>query len=118
MSNKRILPALILAGCVGFLGLHRLYAGRFRTGFLQMGLFVIGAAVCVPAFGSQLASLQTLQTIDQIEDWAQSHPVQPLPVLLATILLLIPSIWALIDCYSLIARKFLDGAGEKITRWI
>jgi len=26
--------------------------------------------------------------------------------------------WAIIDCYSLIARKFKDGAGNKMTRWI
>ncbi len=118
MSNKRILPALVLAGCVGFLGLHRFYAGRYRTGALQLVLFVIGAAIGMATFGGQLASLEALQTIDQIEDWAQSHPIQPVPVLLVTILLVIPSVWALIDCYSLIARKFRDGAGEKITRWI
>jgi hypothetical protein len=110
MTNKRILPALILAGCVGFLGLHRLYAGRFKTGLLQMVLFVIGAAM----LWRQFAGLEALQTIDQVEDWVQSHPIQPLPVLLVSI----PSIWALIDCYLVLARKFRDGAGQKITRWI
>jgi len=110
MSNKRILPALILAGCVGFLGLHRFYAGKFKTGLLQLALFIPGAAM----LWRQFASLETLQTIDQIDDWIQDHPIQPLPMLLVAI----PSMWALIDCYTLIARKFRDGAGEKITRWI
>jgi hypothetical protein len=110
MSKKRILPALLLAGSVGFIGIHRFYAGRFKTGLVQLVLFVPGALMLWPTF----ASLEALQTIDQVEDWSQNHPIQPLPWLLVGI----PCFWAIIDCYLLIARKFRDGAGEKITRWI
>jgi hypothetical protein len=110
MSNKRILPALILAGTVGFLGLHRLYAGRYCTALAQLLLFLAGAAM----LWKDLAGLQALQSLEDMMDWIQSHPQQPLPWLLVGI----PSTWAIIDCYSLIAGKFKDGAGNKITRWI
>jgi len=108
-SNRRILPALILAGTVGFLGLHRLYAGRYITGLLQLVLFVTGAAM----LWRDLSGLMSLQTFDQILDWATAHPVQPIPVLLAGI----PVFWALFDCTLLAARKFRDGSGNPMTRW-
>jgi hypothetical protein len=110
MSNKRILLAFILAGSIGFLGVHRLYAGRYLTGLLQLVLFTVGAAM----LWRGLAGIQSLHTIDELDDWVLNHPVQPLPALL----ILIPSIWAVIDCGLLLARRFRDGAGELITRWI
>jgi hypothetical protein len=110
MSNKRILPAFILAASVGFLGLHRFYAGRLITGLLQLALFVPGAAMLWRDF----ASIESLQTFDQVEEWVQDHPIHPLPWLLVGI----PCFWALIDCYALIARKFRDGSGNQITRWV
>jgi H+/Cl- antiporter ClcA len=110
MSNKRILLALILAGTVGFLGLHRLYAGRYYTALVQLLLFLAGAAM----LWKDLAPLQAMQSLEDLLDWLQGHPQQPLPWLLVGI----PSMWAIIDCYYLIARKFKDGAGNKMTRWI
>jgi TM2 domain-containing membrane protein YozV len=35
-SQKRILPAAILSGFLGFLGVHRFYAGKIGTGILQL----------------------------------------------------------------------------------
>ena len=35
-SEKRILPAMLLAVALGFTGAHRFYAGRPRTGALQL----------------------------------------------------------------------------------
>jgi len=58
MSNKRILLALILAGTVGFLGLHRLYAGRYYTALVQLLLFLAGAAM----LWKDLAPLQAMQS--------------------------------------------------------
>jgi hypothetical protein len=110
MSNRRILLALILAGSLGFLGLHRFYAGRYLSGLVQLVLFVAGTVM----LWHYMAGVQALQTVEEVEDWVLNHPIQPLPVLLVAI----PSFWALIDCYFLIARKFRDGAGERMTRWI
>jgi len=109
MSNKRILPALLLGATVGFLGLHRFYAGRPYTALVQLVAFAAGAAM----LWKDLASLQYLQTLEDFLDWSQTHPIQPLPWLLVGI----SSIWALIDCGLLLRRKFRDGAGNTITRW-
>ena len=113
MSNRRILPALILAGSVGFLGLHRLYAGRYVTGLLQLALFTVGAAMLWRDVAG-LAGVLSLETIDQVVDWAAQHPVHPLPVLLVSI----PVFWALFDCFLLARGRFRDTAGNPITRWV
>jgi len=36
---------VVLAGLAGFVGLHRIYAGRYVTGLLQAAMFVPGAAM-------------------------------------------------------------------------
>jgi len=36
LSDKRILPAILLAATIGFTGAHRFYAGKPKTGALQM----------------------------------------------------------------------------------
>jgi len=111
MSKKRILPAVILAGSVGFLGLHRFYAGRLVTGLLQMAAFVIGFLLIKNDF----AGIQTaMQNLDDLQDWVLQHPVHPLPVLLIGA----SSFWALGDCAALMMRKFHDGKGEVMTRWV
>ena len=110
MSNKRILPALLLAGTVGFLGLHRFYAGRPYTALMQLVAFAAGAAM----LWKDLAGLEALQSFEDMIEWSQNHPIQPIPWLLISI----SGIWAIVDCYALIARKFKDGAGNQITRWV
>jgi hypothetical protein len=110
MSNKRILPAVILAATVGFLGLHRFYVGRPYTALMQLAAFLAGGAM----LWKDVASLVKLQTLDDFMDWSQSHPIQPIPWLLVGI----SAFWALIDCGILLRRKFRDGAGNTMTRWI
>jgi hypothetical protein len=110
MSKKRILPALILAGSAGFLGVHRFYAGRHITGLLQLVLFILGAVM----LSRDLSGIESLQTLDQIQDWILRHQIHPLPVLL----LAIPSFWALVDCILLALRRFKDGNGEMMTHWV
>ena len=36
VTDKRILPAAILAGCFGVFGVHRFYVGKVGTGILQL----------------------------------------------------------------------------------
>ncbi|HEX6059118.1 MAG TPA: TM2 domain-containing protein [Gemmatimonadaceae bacterium] len=36
MSEKRLLPATILAGLFGYLGVHRFYVGKIGTGILML----------------------------------------------------------------------------------
>jgi len=111
MSEKRILPALILAGIAGFMGVHRFYAGRYRTGLLQLVLFVPGAVVLWP---EMVGLLRAMQNIDELMDWSTRHVIQPWPVLLVAI----PSFWAVLDCVILGMKRFRDGEGKRMTRWV
>jgi len=110
ISNRRVLPAVILAGSVGFLGLHRIYAGRYLTGLIQLAMFGFGAL----SLGRELSGIQNLRTADQVIDWALTHQLQPLPVLLITA----STLWALWDCVQLLRRQFRDGAGRPMRRWM
>jgi TM2 domain-containing membrane protein YozV len=110
MSKKRILPALILAGTVGFIGLHRIYAGRIVTGLVQLVLFSVGAIL----MQRDLTGIFSIQSLDDYLDWATSHQIHPLPVLLVAI----PVFWAIYDCGLLLGRRFKDGAGNVITTWV
>jgi hypothetical protein len=110
MSQKRILPAFLLAMSVGFLGLHRFYVGRPLTALVMLAIFIPGAFM----LRRDMTGIENLQTFDQVMDWTQDHPMHPVPWALVGI----PSLWALIDCYALLARKFRDGAGNPITRWV
>ena len=111
MSKKRILPALFLGGSVGFLGLHRFYAGRYITGLLQLACFVAGFMM----LKNDLSGIQAAaQNLDDLQDWILQHPVPPLPVILVGI----SSFWALGDCVLLATRKFRDGRREVMTQWM
>jgi TM2 domain-containing membrane protein YozV len=52
MSKKRILPAFLLAMSVGFVGLHRFYAGRPWTALVMVALFIPGAVMLRKDFGA------------------------------------------------------------------
>ena len=39
MSEKKILPAFLLCGFLGFLGIHRFYVGKVGTGVVQLLTF-------------------------------------------------------------------------------
>jgi hypothetical protein len=110
MSEKRILPALILAGIAGFAGVHRFYAGRYVTGVVQLVLFMPGAAMLWP---DMVGLLRATQNIDELMEWSSHHVIQPLPVLLVAI----PSVWAVVDCVILGMMRFRDGGGKRMTRW-
>ena len=113
-SRKRILPAFLL--CLIFCA-HRLYAGKYLTGLLQIG-WAIGAFAWLELTGGELLRMAqsglNLDTIDRVSDWEQVHgvPYQPMLALIAV------GIWVAADAGLLVAGKFTDGAGKKITRWM
>jgi hypothetical protein len=114
-SNKRILPAFLL--CLVFCA-HRLYAGKYLTGLLQM-IWIFGSFAWFETASSELLSLMRagtfdLATIERIGDWEQTHSA-PLPPMLSMIA---AGIWIAADASMLVAGKFKDRDGKKITRWI
>jgi len=117
-SKKMILPALVLAGTVGFIGLHRFYAGRHISGAIQLVLFAAG---CMMARGiwagvNALENMDQMQWQDMILNGNIMTVVHVSP--LASLLLGIPICWAGLDCILLGIRQFKDGNGIKMTRWV
>jgi hypothetical protein len=114
-SRKRILPAFLL--CF-LLCLHRFYAGKYITGFIQFA-WVTGAYFWTKtAWKEPLEIFQTaqlnLETIGRISEWEQSHAASFLPILI----FIAAGIWVAVDASLLISRKFTDRDGKKITRWM
>ena len=114
-SGKRILPAFLL--CLIFCA-HRLYAGKYLTGIVQI-IWVFGSFAWFESASSDLLGiLRTggfdLNTIERASDWEQSHAVIFLPMLS----LIVVGVWIAVDASLLCAGKFKDGAGHRITRWI
>jgi hypothetical protein len=114
-SRKRILPAFLL--CLVFCA-HRLYAGKYLTGFVQMIWIFASFAWFEMASSDLLALLRSgnfdFATVERISDWQQTHSTPFLPMLS----LIAVGIWIAMDASLLVARKFKDGDGVRITRWI
>ncbi len=115
ISRKRILPAFLLCFV---LCAHRIYAGKFISGIVQIA-WSIGAFVWLEkSCGGLIAIVQSgpvnLETMERINDWEQIHGVPYAPMLA----LIAVGIWIAVDAAKLLAKKFTDGEGKKITRWL
>jgi len=114
-SRKRILPAFLL--CVVF-SAHRLYAGKIWTGLVQIAWLAGAYYWFERESAGMLAILRTggynLETFREIAEWQQIHgtPFAPMLAMIGA------GIWVAIDASRLVARKFTDSRGNKITRWI
>ena len=114
MSRKRILPAFLLCFV---LCAHRIYAGRYISGIVQIA-WAVGAFLWVQAaLGDLIAIVHSapfsLDTIEQVNEWEQTHSLPVLPMLA----LFAVGIWIAVDAGRLLAGKFTDGQGNKITQW-
>jgi len=113
-SNKRILPAFLL--CLLFCA-HRLYAGKFITGILQI-IWLIGGFFWLTNSAGELFAISrsglNIDTIQRISDWELTHGIPYQPVLF----LIVAGIWVAADAGLLVAGKFTDGSGKIISRWI
>lgn len=96
VSSRRMVPALLLCGLVGFLGAHRFYAGKFITGTLQllMTLCIVGWVLVNFPYqdGEIILDLAIFQ-------------------LLAFFLV---NLWPCADFCRLLSGKFKDGEGKPI----
>ena len=113
-SSKRILPALFLGGtfCA-----HRFYVGKYFTGMLQI-LWVFGSfAWLVMALRDLFWIMRTgnwdFAMLEQMSDWEQTHQTPLYPMLS----LVIVGLWIGADISLLMAGKFKDRTGKKISRW-
>jgi tRNA A-37 threonylcarbamoyl transferase component Bud32 len=99
ISEKRILPAFLLAVFFGIFGAHRFYVGKIVTGFLQLGAFVWWVFLIVAC---------------ALHLW----PGQPILGLLLGFSVSGCVIMATIDWILLACGAFTDGQGKKITQWV
>lgn len=114
-SRKRILPAFLL--CLIFCA-HRIYAGKYLTGIVQM-IWIIGSFAWFESAASGLLGILRsgpfdLATLERASDWQQIHGTPYLPMLAMIAI----GIWIAIDASLLVSRKFTDRGGNRITRWI
>jgi len=118
-SNRRILWAFLLCFTICA---HRIYAGRYISGIVQLACAVGGSIWLYPLIRSVKALLNSIESgsldnsdaLDRISAWEQAHGGAG-PLVLALIAF---GIWIAWDAGRLVAGKFTDGQGRKITRWI
>ncbi|HVM51287.1 MAG TPA: protein kinase [Candidatus Acidoferrum sp.] len=103
-SDKIILPAFLLAFFFGVFGMHRFYAGKTRTAFLQLGALL----ACIPL----IVSIVILANGS-----AEPAGLVALGLLLA-FLIIGSAIWATVDWIVIVCRGFTDGQGRRITHWL
>ena len=113
-SRKRILPAFLLCFV---LCAHRIYAGKIVSGIIQIGL-AVGAFVWLEKSCSGLIKIVNtsplnLETMEHVSNWEQTNgfPFGPMAVLIVV------GIWIAADAGLLLAKKFTDSEGHKITKW-
>jgi tRNA A-37 threonylcarbamoyl transferase component Bud32/DUF4097 and DUF4098 domain-containing protein YvlB len=99
VSDKKILPAFLLAFFFGIFGAHRFYVGKIRTGLLQLGLFVWWVFLII-ACATDLP------------------PGQPTLGILLGFSIFGCVIMATIDWILLACRAFTDGQGKRMTEWV
>ena len=114
-SQKRILPAFVLCFV---LCAHRIYAGRIFSGLVQIasvaGAYIWLKNACADLLAIVSSGPITMETIERLGEWEQVHGVPFAPMLA----LIAVGVWIAADAALLIAGKFADGHGRKITRWV
>lgn len=116
-SDKRILIAFLLCFTICA---HRIYAGRYVSGIIQMA-WVGGASVWAwISFDGLLkivnsGSPDTMDMIQTVSDWEMAHGRE---VTFPAFALIAVGLWVAADAGRLLAGKFKDGRGNKITRWV
>lgn len=116
-SDKRILVAFLLCFTVCA---HRIYAGRYISGIIQMA-WVGGASVWAYfSFQGLLkivnsGSLEMMDMIQTVSDWEVAHGRA---VTFPAFALIAVGLWVAADAGRLLSGNFKDGRGNKITRWV
>ena len=82
-------------------------------------IWIFGSFAWFETAGSEMLALLRagtfdVATLERIGDWEQTHSVPFLPMLS----MIAAGIWIAADAARLVAGKFKDRSGKKITRWI
>ncbi len=117
ISRKRILPAFLLCFTIGA---HRLYVGKIISGIVQMAWVIVGLFWSYASLKGLLATVDSgpqdiMSVFERISDWKEAHGGMPLA---PSFVMIAVGIWIAIDAGKLLAGKFTDGKGLRITRWL
>ena len=104
------------------LPIHRIYAGRYVSGIVQIGwvtatslwVWIAYKGLLVIVNSSPLTMDKIMDMGERVSDWKEKNH----PSLIPALALLAASIWVAIDAARLVAGKFTDSQGLKITHWI
>jgi hypothetical protein len=98
---------------------HRIYCGRYISGIVQVVWTTASSYWAYVALKGLTAIIHSgsvdLDTIDRISDWREAQGGAILMPILAVISV---GIWTTVDAVKLARKKFTDGKGLPITRWI
>lgn len=97
---------LVLGFFFGPLGLHRLWLKYFKSGIYMLAL----SSLALIEFGRHTDLVQRIRGGEMVTDI-------PRALLLASLVLMVTSVWATVDCVKLAFGKFTDPQGRQITRW-
>jgi TM2 domain len=116
-SRKRILPAFLLCFTIGA---HRLYVGKIISGIIQIVWVIGGLLWSYVSLKGLIAVVHTgpqdiMSVVERISDWKEAHGGMPLT---PSFVMIGIGIWIAIDAGKLLAGKFTDGKGLRITRWV
>ena len=95
-----------------------MYAGRYVSGIVQMGLataaFFWTEAACKDLIAIVHTAPLDMDTIERIGDWEKKNGMPFLPMLAMVAV----GVWIAVDAARLLAGKFTDGQGNGIRRWV
>lgn len=144
MSDKRVRPLFLLALFLGFLGVHRFYAGKVFTGVLQLltfggfgiwwlidlllivcGVFKDGQGRLINIWSNEPASgstrrIQPLLLLHHFLGIFGAHRFYAGKIGTGILQLLTFGgfgIWALIDFLLIVCNSFTDAEGKVVNEW-
>jgi hypothetical protein len=111
------LPAFLLCFTVCA---HRIYAGKYISGIIQFALVAGSFIWSWQSLKGLIAILHSrsddpMVLLQSISDWNEKNGQA---TLLPTLVMIAGGIWVAVDATFLLRRKFTDGRGNKITRWV
>jgi|GEM_PF-6985762 len=106
-SDKTLVLPIVLAFFFGPLGLHRLWVGLFKSGGFMLGLSGL-AFIAMSRHGALVQQIQAGDVPERV----------PSDLALASVILLITTIWATVDMVKMLAGKFRDAQEKPLKKWL
>ena len=121
VSKKSRTGALLLGIFLGNYGAHNFYLGKPKRAVIQLLLTIIGTVIiCIPMFSMSEEILEMLsQNVELTDDelFLQIYLTLLKKMVFGYIVMLIPSIWSLVEWIMVAAGIAKDGKGHPVKNW-